>query len=380
MNDTTIKKAPHEAMDELGSVLRRILAHLRDCQTHGRTVKFCKLDIKDGFWRLVVSARNAWNFCYIIPSLDRTTPIDDLDIVIPNCLQMGWCESPPFFCAASETARDVIADLIGTPLPPHPFESKMLPTDFNSLPLFDLHSTLTLIEVFVDDFIGCTDNISQEHLLNVSRAMLHGIHSIFPPNDITGHLGGDPISEKKLEKLEGLWASIKEILGWFIDGANYTITLPPEKTARILATLKSIKKKKFIPLKEFQKLAGTLHHASMGIPGGRGLFTVIWMALKTERNRHIRLTPDLKRVFNDFRWLFLQVVDKPINVAQLVPTLPTSHGYTDAANMQQEGFGSCNSTTRCTLSSGRFRSPQMSSPHLIPRHCPSTTSKWRGCS
>ena len=198
---------------------------------------------------------------------------------------MGWCESPPSFCAASETARDVIASLLSTELPPHASESKMLPSNFDSLPLADLHSIFTLIEVFVDDFIACTDAVSKTHLLQVSRAMLHGIHSVFPTWDINGHTGGDPISEKKLDKLEGLWEHTKEILGWILDGANYTIQLPPEKVDKIVTTLKSLSKKRRVRLKDFQKFAGSLHHASMGIPaGGRGLFTTIWKAMANQKS------------------------------------------------------------------------------------------------
>jgi len=73
---------------------------------------FSKLDIKDGFWRMAVNDENTWNFCYVLPSDDPNIDIDDIKIVVPNCLQMGWCESPPFFCAASETACDVIESLL----------------------------------------------------------------------------------------------------------------------------------------------------------------------------------------------------------------------------------------------------------------------------
>ena len=51
------------------------------------------------------------------------TNIGDPLIVLPNCLQMGWGESPPFFCAASEMVRDIIPSLIQeVHLPPHTFE------------------------------------------------------------------------------------------------------------------------------------------------------------------------------------------------------------------------------------------------------------------
>ena len=197
-------------MNELGSALKRIIAAVANGQINNKKFLFSKLDIKDGFWPMVVSAEDAWNFCYIIPNDDPNASIDDTCIVVPNALQMGWCESPPFFCAASETARDVIASLLDADLPPHAFESKMLPTNFDDMALADLYSAVTLIEVFVDDFIECTDSMARETILKITRAMIHGIHSIFPPKDITGHAGGDPISEKKLEKLEGLWQTPKK--------------------------------------------------------------------------------------------------------------------------------------------------------------------------
>ena len=43
---------------------------------------------------------------------------------MPNSLQMGWVESAPYFCAASETARDVAVEYIETQLvalPAHKF-------------------------------------------------------------------------------------------------------------------------------------------------------------------------------------------------------------------------------------------------------------------
>lgn len=117
---------------------------------------------------------------------------------------MGWCEFPPFFCAAStKTAQDVISSLLDANLPPHAFETKMLPNNFDDMALADLNSAETLIEVFLDDFIACTDTMASKTILKmITHEMLNGIHSIFPPRDTTGHTGVDPISEKKIEKLQ----------------------------------------------------------------------------------------------------------------------------------------------------------------------------------
>jgi hypothetical protein len=66
---------------------------------------FSKVDLKDGYWRMAVNAEDAWNFACVLPG---GKPGDPVQLVIPDALQTGWLESPPFFCAATETARDVI--------------------------------------------------------------------------------------------------------------------------------------------------------------------------------------------------------------------------------------------------------------------------------
>lgn len=82
---------------------------------------------------------------------------------------------------------------------------------------------VNLIEVFVDDYIAISNAATQQQLLHISRAMLHGIHSIFPPPEVTGHAGEDPIAQKKMLEGEGLWQDCKEILGWIFDGKAYTM-------------------------------------------------------------------------------------------------------------------------------------------------------------
>eukprot|EP00957_Ditylum_brightwellii_P091411 6959889-Ditylum_brightwellii.AAC.1 len=78
-------------MAQLGLCMKRLVAMIADNYNHDRPFKFCKMDIKDGFWRLVVSAEDAWNFCYILLNKEGTIldNIDDIKIVVPHSLQMG---------------------------------------------------------------------------------------------------------------------------------------------------------------------------------------------------------------------------------------------------------------------------------------------------
>jgi hypothetical protein len=62
-----------------------------------------------------------WNFAYVLPQAEGMPTT----LVVPTSLQMGWVESPPYFCAASETSRDVATEYAETrvnSLASHKFE------------------------------------------------------------------------------------------------------------------------------------------------------------------------------------------------------------------------------------------------------------------
>ena len=67
------------------------------------TILFSKIDLSDDFWQMMVSSKDAWHFCFVLPDARAWPSL----IVIPLALQMGWCESPAYFCATTKTARDI---------------------------------------------------------------------------------------------------------------------------------------------------------------------------------------------------------------------------------------------------------------------------------
>ena len=342
VNDTTTPCAPPAAMTQLGQSMHRIIAHMAANYNLAVPFRFAKLDIKDGFWRVKVNDADAWHFCYVLPTLTPTDSLDDVEIVIPNSLQMGWCESPPFFCAVTETARDIITSIVKRPLPPHPFETKMLPPTSPDEPTRTLlpseisQEICTLIEVYVDDFVGMTNSQQRAYLRQLSRAMLHGIHSLFPPPAVTGHCGADPVSEKKLEKKDGVWLFVKEILGWLVDGEKYTIQLPPDKCDSICRLIKQMLRLRTAPLHTFQQLAGRLQHACLAIPGGKCLFTPVDMAM-TGDPKTIPLTQSLRNTLEDWRAMIQHLKHHPTSVLQLIPAPPAYISYTDACGLGAGG-------------------------------------------
>ena len=317
VNDSTVKLSKPQAMVQLGQSLKRIIATVADAWTPTNPFFFSKLDIKDGFWRMAVGNDDAWNFCYVLPSKHPVASLDDIELVVPNSLQMGWCESPPFFCSGTETARDIIeANLAQKSLSPHAFEDRMI----NKLNPDDQPSDAPYIhclEVFVDDFIGVAQTSNIHQLRHYSRAMLHGIHSIFPPPTVTHHNGHDPVSEKKLDKGEGSWETTKEILGWNFDGRAGTIQLPLDKCQKIRLLINQMLRRTRSSLNSYQKLAGKLQHASLGMPGGKGLFSPLQLAM-LGNPPFITLSDDLKQTLRDWRSIIKYMESHPTSVQQLV--------------------------------------------------------------
>ena len=339
VNKTTTPTAPQESMVQLGTSLKRIIYRMANNFEPQCPFYFSKLDIKDGFWRLVVSKDDSWNFCYVLPPINpKDTPeLDDIEVVVPLALQMGWCESPPFFCASSETARDTIQRLLntGTALPPHKFEGYMIPA-LKSSTHAPAHGT-DLIELFMDDYIGVTNNLDHDHLCFFSRCMLHGIHSVFPPSEVTTHGGDDSVAESKLKKGEGLWESKKEILGWVFDGNEYTIQLPKAKCDKILQRLKNIQKfRSKIPRKVLEEVDGSLQHAAFGLPGGSGLFSPIQHALKRSK-LWVKVTSQLTECFHDWGAIIKHMRKHSTSILQLVKHFPHYIGYSDSCRLGTGG-------------------------------------------
>jgi hypothetical protein len=80
-----------------------------------------KVDLADGYWRMIVKASSRWNFAFVLPGPPGSPAVR---LVLPSALQMGWNESPAYLCAATETAHDCAQAWIDqdTKLPPHPLQ------------------------------------------------------------------------------------------------------------------------------------------------------------------------------------------------------------------------------------------------------------------
>jgi hypothetical protein len=270
--------APKGALDQLGHALCRIIHAFAEADKNAK-IFMAKWDIKDGFWRMDCEAGEEYNFAYVLPQ-EEGKPIT---LVVPTSLQMGWVKSPPYFCATTETARDIASEYCDTTIgsiPPHKFVKYVTGDEaFNELPVTaegggtnaGLHYAL---EVFVDDFMSIVIPTSQEQLEHVAAAVMTGIHDVFPANVVDGN---DQISEKKLLKGEGQYSLFKTLLGFDFDGKRKTLWLKEEKRAKLLTILhgwiRSGNLNRGIPFGEFELVVAKLRHAFVALLGGGGLLS-----------------------------------------------------------------------------------------------------------
>ena len=337
VNETTIKTAPRGAIDQIGHSLQRIIHAFANTEQDAK-IFLAKWDIKDGFWRLDCETGQEWNFAYVLPS---ETP-DNPQLVIPTSLQMGWIESPPYFCAASETARDVAQQYLQTPigsLESHKFEHLTTPHN-SALPLTDSTPLRFMLEVYMDDFIGLAIPTSLSQLRHYANAVMYGIHDIFPPDTDDA---SDPISVKKLYKREGEWATVKDILGLTFDGNTKTLWLEEGKRNILLTVLSGWlrtgrTKRLGIPFTEFQSVIAKIRHAFTTIPAGYGLMSP-FNAILRQKPKHVFLhrNPMLVTALQECRTFLRESVSRPTKCTALVQSWPDYIGITDASSFGAGG-------------------------------------------
>ncbi len=334
VNSTTTKSAPRGAIDQIGHVLPRIIHAFATAEEDAK-IFMAKWDIKDGFWCLDCETGEEWNFAYVLPSTFGT---EDVALVIPTSLQMGWIESPPYFCVASETARDVAASYAELPLGaqrPHDFlHYTTLHEDYQALPRTAPQTKFRYImEVYMDDFIDIAIPTSQRDLDHLATATMNGIHDVFPRANTPAE---DPISERKLKKLDGAWANVKEILGMTFDGVSKTIWLSDTKQDKLLATLKQwirhASRRRGIPFSEFRTTLSKLQHAFLTVPAGKGLLSAFYVILAKEpRVVHLHSNHNLRNAVKDCRTFLRETIASPTRCKNLVAGWPDYVGITDAS-------------------------------------------------
>ena len=334
VNDGTTKTAPRGAIDQIGHALQRIIHAFAAADTDAK-IFMAKWDIKDGFWRLDCEQGEEWNFAYVLPPRAGIPT----QLVIPTSLQMGWIESPPYFCTASETARDVAEQYVQLPLgtmEPHKFlPLTELIHDINDIPQTATEDWKFMLEVYMDDYIGLAIPTSRVQLQHFANAVMYGIHDVFPP-DLTDE--EDPISLKKLRKSEGSWAIVKDILGLTFDGDSKTVWLENDKRDAILTIINgwirhSNQRNFGIPFTQFRSVIAKIRHAFITIPAGRGLLSPFNTIIrKAPSVVYLHKNEELRWALKECRTFLRESVGNPTKCSRLVTKWPDFIGVKDASS------------------------------------------------
>ena len=87
-----------------------------------------------------------------------------IQLVVLHALQMGWSESPSFFCTVTETVRDITKIYMNLKniLPEHCLEQNFPNETKYTITLHISSSKINTIDVQVDDFIATTNDNAQK--------------------------------------------------------------------------------------------------------------------------------------------------------------------------------------------------------------------------
>jgi hypothetical protein len=254
---------------------------------------------------------------------------------VPLACTMGWVESPPTFCAMSETVCDranalfaasplaapphrlnataALLDDLDTSMTPRPREADDVAANaaLAAIPGVVLeppepehlappsncafNRPLGHTDVFVDDFIQLGQG-SKRRMNALRLHLLAAIDEILARPTSTESHRNEAISLKKLVQGDGSWATRQLILGWIIDVLRQTLELPPHRKLALAEIFTSLASTKRVTVKRWQKILGKLRFVSQAIPGSVGLFCALQLALSRPSDGRIRITHAPSRV------------------------------------------------------------------------------------
>lgn len=354
VNETTAEADEQAAVKALGTALGSLLMYMFDT-TSTWEIDWQKVDLSDGFWRMITEAGKEYNFVFQLPEREGDT---ERHYVVPSSLQMGWKNSPAFFCTGTEATRCLIKRLLALTMASgidveHRHESYCVNDELPSTSAAHwkgLADATLACRVFVDDFMqGLAGDPERperrDQQLWVSRAVLHGIHAVFPPPDVLDHAGGkDSVSQRKLDKGDALFKLREVLLGFLMSGgagSKRTVAVPVGKFDKYVGRLRKAldQPNNYITFSEFQKIHGQMQHVSVAIPCLRGLMTPLNQQLSRERSTvGLRVGGTLRATFEIFATLIEDAQTHPSHIAEIVPPdLPHYHGTTDASGVGAGG-------------------------------------------
>ena len=373
VNETTIPHAPPEAM-QFGRALHRLLAMVRHANPKFGPVRAAKYDIKDGFYRLFLRPSDCLRLSLVLPAYENEEQL----VAIPLACTMGWVQSPPTFCAMSETVCDLanrsirlipsegppthrlddaaaVSDDLSYSWEPRPKgeddaqaderlralpSAQVLPSQpYTPAPPSNCayNKPLGATDVFVDDFLQLGQG-GPDRMKALRRCLLHAVDDVLALPSVTTEKRNEAVSLKKLLKGDGSWATRKVILGWILDTIRQTIELPPHRKQLLADIFHDLASKRRISEKKYRSYLGQLRFVAVAIPGSAGLFSALQLALNKASDARIRITRSLRQHVEAFASLAASLSQRPTQLAEIVPQEPSFLGATDAAKPGMGGI------------------------------------------
>jgi hypothetical protein len=348
VNATTVPAADQEAVLGLGRALPSLLRFMFDVPPDWE-VEWQKVDLSDGFWRMIVQRGTEHNFVFQMPPRTGDT---EAHYVVPGSLQMGWKNSPPYFCTATEITKQLILRLLALTTTTGVTEAHPLDEHWRPLGTSGVSPGGTVPEwafvsahVFVDDFMNGIaippgDLPGQERVRQwVGRATLHAIHAVFPPPGVTGHEGGkDSVSIKKCLKGDARFETDKVMLGFRLQGGprrNRLVGLPEDKAVRYRDAIQEAldRPRNFISFNAFEQLHGKLQHASVALPAMRGYMTPLNKILaRAPTTVGVARGSETREILEQFMCMITLSCERPSHISELVsPDLPHYYKFVDSS-------------------------------------------------
>ena len=370
VNETTTHHAPPEAM-QFGGALHRILTQVRHSNPRFGPVRLCKHDIKDGFYRMFLTAKDCIRLAVVLPRYEGETQL----VAIPMSCTMGWVQSPPSFSAMSETTCDhANRRFKSSPraCPPHRLDEPASATDDLDLSMLprprepeDSSATQALIQVapsppppepehvappsnmmfkapvggndvFVDDFIQLGQG-GRRRMRALRSHLLHAIDEVLSRPEADEPHRNEAVSLKKLLKGDGSWATRKLVLGWVVDTLRQTLELPPHRKQTLADIFQRLASTKRVSSRDWQRILGKLRFVGAAIPGSAGLFCALQLALAKAKGNRVRITRALRAHIDAFANLAASLCHRPTHLAEIIPQAPSFYGATDAAKAGMGG-------------------------------------------
>jgi len=339
VNQNSAPLAPYPAM-QFGAALQRLLQRIAYANPAFGPVYLAKLDLADGYYRIPLAPHAVQQLAVVLPA----DAGGDALIGLPLSLPMGWGLSPPYFCAFTETCADMANDTLANPalsLPPTPLESlaQTTPLVLDPPPEFPLWQSepplhpLAYTDVYIDDFILTAQ---RPRLADTFRSAVHNIHRIF--HDSGDSLRRAVISQSKLAKGDGAWATKKRILGWDVDTVSGTLHLPSHRLERVSTLIRPLLGQSRVSKAKWFTLLGELRSMSGALHSSKYLFSILQHALKDNSSHRIRLNQLVKHALQDWLHLAEAAHATPAPIATVIPTAPHGLGATDACANGMGGF------------------------------------------